>query len=242
VHHTTPLTPLLAARAAGGPGRPRATLNDVALCVVAGALRDLSMRAGRTPEALRVMVPVSTRPAGRELDLGNRLSFVFVELPVHLHRPADRLAAIVGATRRAKAEDRAGGGELVMGALGVLPDALKDRAARLAASPRLYNLTVSNVPGPRVPVYLLGCELQEAAPVIPLPERHALSVGMFTYRDRLTFGVYADPTALPEVAAVPAALAAAVRDLRRPAPAAASSASPSAGPPSPSPGAHLHAA
>jgi WS/DGAT/MGAT family acyltransferase len=243
VHHTTALGPLLAARGACGPGRPRATLNDVALCVVAGALRDLSMRAGRTPEALRVMVPVSTRRPDEALGLGNRISFVFVELPVHLHRPADRLTAIVDATRRAKAEDRAGGGDLVLGALGVLPDPLKDRAARLAASPRLYNLTVSNVPGPRVPVYLLGCELREAAPVVPLPERHALSVGMFSYRDRLTFGIYADPTALPQVAAMPAALGVAVRDLRRLAPPSATP-SPATAPALPSrpEGARLHAA
>lgn len=244
VQHTAPLAPLLAARGAGGPGRPRATLNDVALCVVAGALRLLSMRVGRTPEALRVMVPVSTRPAGEASGLGNRISFVFVELPVHLHRPADRLAAIVDATRRAKAEDRAAGGELVLRALGVLPDALKDRAARLAASPRLSNLTVSNVPGPRVPVFLLGCELREAAPVVPLPERHALSVGMFSYRDRMTFGVYADPIALPQVASMPAALAAAVAGLRHLAPArpARSAGGPPRRTPSRPRGAHLHAA
>ncbi len=209
VHHTAPLAPLLAARAAV----PGATLNDVALTVVSGALRDLAMRADRIPEAMKVMVPVSTRTAEETADLGNRIAFVFVDLPVHLFRAEERLAHIRQATARFKAEDRASGGETLLGALGILPEPLRDAAAKLAASPRLYNLTVSNVPGPRVPVYLRGCELLEAAPVIPLPEKHALSVGIFTYRDQVTFAGYADPAALPDVRHLPYALACAVAQL-----------------------------
>ncbi|MCW3014240.1 MAG: wax ester/triacylglycerol synthase family O-acyltransferase [Solirubrobacterales bacterium] len=209
VHHTAPLAPLLAARAAV----KGATLNDVALTVVAGALRELSMRADRIPEAMKVMVPVSTRTAEQTTDLGNRISFVFIELPVHLYRPADRLAEIQRATARFKAEERASGGEALLGALGMLPDPLRDAAAKLAASPRMYNLTISNVPGPRFPVYLRGCELLEAAPVIPLPDGHALSVGVFTYRDQLTFAGYADPSALPDIGHLPAALATAIAQL-----------------------------
>lgn len=209
VHHTAPIAPLLAARRAV----PGATLNDVALTVVAGALRDLSMRADRVPEPMKIMVPVSTRTADQTADLGNRISFVFVELPVHLHRPADRLARIQQATARFKSSDRASGGEAILGALGLLPDPLRDAAAKLAASPRMYNLTVSNVPGPRFPVYLRGCELLEAAPVIPLPDRHALSVGIFTYRDQVTFSGYADPSALPDVRHLPAALGLAMTQL-----------------------------
>lgn len=209
VSHTASITPLLAMRRAV----PGATLNDVALTVVAGALRDLSMRAGRVPEPLKVMVPVSTRTAAETTDLGNRISFVFVELPVHLHRPADRLARIQAATARFKETERASGGEALLGALGVLPDPLRDAAAKLASSARMYNLTVSNVPGPRFPVYLRGCELQEAAPVIPLPDQHALSIGIFTYRDQLTFSGYADPAALPDVAHLPGALASAIDHL-----------------------------
>ncbi len=209
VHHTSPLAPLLAARAAV----PGATLNDVALTVVAGALRELSMRADRIPEAMKVMVPVSTRTVQETADLGNRISFVFVELPVNLFRPEDRLKQLQRATARFKAEQRASGGEALLGALGVLPDPLRDAAAKLAASPRMYNLTISNVPGPRFPVYLRGCELLEAAPVIPLPDKHALSVGIFTYRDQLTFAAYADPSVLPDVGYFPRALSNAIASL-----------------------------
>jgi len=208
VGHAAPLDGLLAVKR-----EQDATLNDVALTVVAGALRELAHASGRVPEPLKVMVPVSLRTADEAAALGNRISFVFIELPVDLHRPLDRLEAVKRATREFKRGGRASGGEVVLNALGMLPEPLRDRAARLAASPRMYNLTVSNVPGPRVPVYLLGAELIEAFPVIPLPEDHALSIGMFSYRDKLCFGGYADPSALPTVDALPGALSAAVLEL-----------------------------
>jgi len=214
VHHTAALPPLLEAKRRLG-----VTLNDLCLAAVAGALRELALRAGRPAERLKVMVPVSRRSAQDAADLGNRISFVFVDLPVDLARAADRVAAVHAATTRFKRDGRAAGGEALMGALGALPEPLRDRAAKLAASPRMYNLVVSNVPGPRVPVHLLGCELLEAAPVIPLSDGHALSIGIFSHRDVITFGAYADPTALPEAAELPSALAAsllAVEALGRP--------------------------
>ena len=214
VHHTAQLGPLLEAKS-----RLHVTLNDLCLAAVAGAMRLLALRAGRTPEPLKVMVPVSRRAPEEAADLGNRIAFVFVELPVDHPRAADRVAAVHQATRRFKRDDRASGGEALLGALGVLPEPLRDRAAKLAASPRMYNLVVSNVPGPRVPVHLLGCELLEAAPVIPLSDGHALSIGIFTHRDVVTFGAYADPVALPDAALLPAALHASlltIEDLARP--------------------------
>ena len=90
---------------------------------------------------------------------------------------------------------------------------MKVAAARMAAAPRTYNLTVSNVPGPRISVWLRGCELREAVPVIPLADGHALSIGIFSYADRITFGAYADPHALPQVGDLPLALCAAVLDV-----------------------------
>jgi hypothetical protein len=70
--------------------------------------------------------------------------------------------------------------------------------SRLIAGPRTFNLVVSNIPGPTVPMYLLGCQLQAAYPVVPLAEHHAVSVGMITIHDQACFGVYADRQALPD--------------------------------------------
>jgi WS/DGAT/MGAT family acyltransferase len=194
--------------------RADATLNDVALTAVAGALRELTLARGEEPRPLKVMVPVSTRAPEQAADLGNRISFVFVELPVDVGDPVERLGVTKAATAAFKRDERAAGGETLLGAVGFLPAPLKQAAAQLAASPRMYNLTVSNVPGPRVPVYLLGAELEEAYPVIPLADDHALAIGIFTYCDRAFFGAYADPQALPDVDLMPQALAAAIAELR----------------------------
>lgn len=212
LHHTHDIQPLLEAKTRLG-----VTLNDVALAAVSGALRELAMRAGERPQPLKAMVPVSTRAPEQAADLGNRISFVFVDLPVQIAGAADRLDAIRAATARFKEQGRAAGGAAVLGSLGAMPAPVKEAAARMAAAPRTYNLTVSNVPGPRIPVWLRGCELREAVPVIPLADGHALSIGIFSYGDRITFGAYADPHALPQVGDLPLALCAAVLDVCAPA-------------------------
>lgn len=208
VTHATPVDVALDIRT-----RQNVTLNDVCLAVVAGALRQIALERRSVPGPLKVMVPVSRRAEEEGGTLGNRISFVFIDLPVDRHRPLDRLAMIHQATQAFKNGGRAAGGETVLGALGALPQPLKTPAARMAASPRMYNLTVSNVPGPRVPVYLLGSELVHAFPVIPISEGHALSIGVFSYHESLCFGGYADPGALPEARGLPAALSAAMLEL-----------------------------
>ena len=162
------------------------------------------------------MVPVSTRAPEQAADLGNQISFVFVDLPVQMTSAADRLDAVRAATTRFKEQDRAAGGAAILGSLGAMPGAGQGGARRgWRPSPRTYNLTVSNVPGPADRVWLRGCALREAVPVIPLADGHALSIGIFSYADRITFGAYADPHALPQVADLPLALCAvAARRLR----------------------------
>jgi diacylglycerol O-acyltransferase / wax synthase len=192
-----------------------ATINDVCLAAVAGALRRLAFLRGESPKPLKVMVPVSVRHEDQLQALGNRISFAFIDLPVHLRSTHARLEHVQAATSEFKRSGRAAGTETVLSMLGVLPPVLKDRAARFAASPRMYNLTVSNIPGPSSPVYMLGAALREAYPVVPLAECHSLSIGMFSYLDRLFFGVYADPRALPEVGTLPSALDAAILALAR---------------------------
>lgn len=83
-------------------------------------------------------------------------------------------------------------------ALGYAPHRLQHLASRMVASPRAFNLVVSNIPGPREPLYMLGCELQEAYPIVPLADRHAVSIGVTTIKDGAFFGIYADRRALPD--------------------------------------------
>jgi hypothetical protein len=159
------------------------------------------------------MVPVSRRGEHEQAEMGNRIAFVFITLPVHLRDPLARLQAIREETAAFKATERASGGEALMSSLGLLPSPLQAPVARYAASSRMYNLVVSNVPGPRMPVYLLGAECVEVLPAIPLSEGHALSIGVFTLRERVCFGAYADPEALPQVRELPAALSVATLEL-----------------------------
>jgi diacylglycerol O-acyltransferase len=208
--HTVAIERLLAVKRAQG-----CSLNDVALAVVAGALRQLALLRRLAPAPLKVMVPVSRRGEDEAAAMGNRVAFVFVTLPVHVRHPVARLAAVREETEAFKAAGRADGGEALLQGLALLPPLLQAPVARYAASSRMYNLVVSNVPGPRVPVYLLGAECVEVLPAIPLSEGHALSVGVFSLHDRVCFGAYADPDALPQARELPPALSVATLELER---------------------------
>ena len=214
VYSRASLDTVLAIKRAGG-ARLQLTVNDVCLAVVAGALRETALARGETPRALKAMVPVSVRAEGEEATLGNRISLAFVDLPVHLSTPRARLAEVHRATKAFKKSGKPAGAEAVFDALGMLPDALRTPAARMVGSARVYNLTVSNIPGPPFPLYVLGSKLLEAYPVVPLAEKHALSIGMFGYEDSLFFGLYADPEAMPDVTVLPHALNASLLSLQR---------------------------
>ncbi len=203
-----------------------ATVNDVCLAVVAGGLRRLAVQRGDEPRPLKAMVPVDVRADGHAEALGNRISFAFVDLPLDATTARARLRRIRRATAAFKRDGKPAGRETVLAALGLLPDPLRGVAARTVAGPRAYNLTISNVPGPDVPLYMLGAELVEAYPVVPIAQGHALSIGIFGYGGRLHFGLYADPAAFAQVHELPSAMNVAlgelVPDLAASAPAAAS--------------------
>jgi diacylglycerol O-acyltransferase / wax synthase len=195
--------------------RTGVTLNDVCLAQAAGALRELTLARGEQPRPLKTMIPVSVRSDDQRADLGNRISMVFVDLPLDVPSAAARLGRIHSATSAFKRSGRPAGAETVFGALALLPPPLRTAAARAVAAPRTYNLTISNIPGPDLPLYVLGAELIDAYPVVPIASGHALSIGIFTYRKRVTFGLYADPHAFPDVRELPAALDTALDDLAR---------------------------
>jgi diacylglycerol O-acyltransferase len=193
-----------------------ATVNDVCLALAAGALRELARARGEEPRPLKAMVPVNVRGVEEADALGNRISFAFVGLPLDLSSGRARLARIRHSTGAFKRDGRPEGAHTVLSALGMLPDPLRGLAARAVASPRLFNLTISNVPGPDFPLYMLGAELVEAHPVVPIAQGHALSIGIFGYHGRLHFGFYADPHAFPEVEELPAAFDSALQELLLP--------------------------
>jgi diacylglycerol O-acyltransferase / wax synthase len=96
-----------------------------------------------------------------------------------------------------------------------LPAPLRAQIARAAASPRVYNLVISNVKGPPVPLFAAGALVREIYPVIPLSDGHALSLGVLTYDGFAHFAWHADPEALPSARRLPGLVSAAVRELER---------------------------
>ena len=191
-----------------------AKLNDVVLTVSAGALRRLAALREEPPERLRAMVPVSVRGDSDAKAAGNRISFAFVDLPVEEPDPVRRLALVREQTSELKRSGRAAGSDVLMrSVVGQLPGPLKDRAARFAASPRLYNLTVSNVPGPQRPLYAAGVRVESIHPVIPLSDSHALALGVLTYGGSLQVAAHANPGVLPEARELPAMIDAATSEL-----------------------------
>jgi diacylglycerol O-acyltransferase len=197
-----------AARGAGG------TINDIGLAVVAGALRALALRQGDSPRSpLKAMVPVSMRRVG-ESGPGNKIAMVNLELPIDVASRGERLERVRAQTQRLKTGDRAQATEALYAASGLLPAPLRSAVVKAMASPRTFNLTISQSPAPRE-FSLLGCEVKEVYSVVPIAQGHALAIGMIRFRQELFFGCYADPDAFPSVTELPALLESEMRALGR---------------------------
>jgi WS/DGAT/MGAT family acyltransferase len=174
------------------------TVNDVLLSASATGLRHLMERRGESPGPLKAMVPVSLRSGDEAGDLGNRISFVFAELPCHDPDPTRRLARVHDTMRRRKEGREPEGADDLLRLAGLAPRPVQRALSRLVASPLVFNLTVSNVPGPIAPMFMRGCELRAAYPVVPIADHHDLSIGMTTVGDQALVGVYADSRSVPD--------------------------------------------
>ena len=174
------------------------TVNDVVLAAVSGALRAWMTEHGDDPVPMKTMVPVSVRTADDKGDFGNRISFMFVELPCDEPDSVRRLERVHASTSQRKEAREPEQSDAVLNAASYLPRILQRVMSRAVASPMLFNLVVSNIPGPREPMWMRGLELEESYPIVPLAERHALSIGMTTIKDDACFGLYADRKTLPD--------------------------------------------
>ena len=174
------------------------TLNDVVLAVCSGGVQRFLAERGEVPGTVKAMVPVTMRAADAAGDLGNRISFMFMELPTDEPDPAARLREINGTTSERKRSGEPQGGDTVLTALRYTPRTVQRVMTRLVASPRTFNLVVSNIPGPREPLWMRGCRLRESYPVVPLADRHAVAIGVTSIADGLFFGIYVDRKALPD--------------------------------------------
>jgi WS/DGAT/MGAT family acyltransferase len=177
------------------------TVNDVVLATVAGALRRwLQSRGVRTDGLeLRALVPVSIRAADEHGAAGNRLAVMRGPLPVYIEDPIARLEAVRKAMDGLKESKQAVGAEVLTSVQNLAPPTILAQASRMNFSTRLFNLLVTNVPGPQFPLYALGRELQELFPVAFLPDNHALAVAIISYNGGIDFGLLGDYDAMPDL-------------------------------------------
>jgi diacylglycerol O-acyltransferase / wax synthase len=177
------------------------TVNDAVLSVVAGALgRWLRGRGVRTEGMeLRALVPVSIRAKDEQGTLGNRIAAMRGPLPVYIRDPVERLRTVQEAMGNLKQSKQALGAEVISGLQDFAPPTLLAQASRLNFSTRLFNLIVTNVPGPQIPLYLLGREMETVVPVAFLPEHHALAIAILSYKGKVEFGLLADYDAIPDL-------------------------------------------
>jgi diacylglycerol O-acyltransferase / wax synthase len=186
----------------------RCTVNDVVLAASCGGVRRYLERRGEEPGGLKAMVPVNVRSKNGAGELGNRISFIFLELPCDEPDPELRLRGIARATSQAKAAGEPAAASAVLDLAAAAPSTLQRVLSRLIASPRTFNVVVSNIPGPQEPLWMLGCRLREAFPVVPLADRHALSIGFTSVAGGAFFGVYADRDSVSDAERLAADIAA----------------------------------
>jgi diacylglycerol O-acyltransferase len=180
------------------------TVNDVVLATVAGALRVWLLTRGEsvTPATmLRAMVPVSVRDEHQAGTLGNRVSAYFVNLPVGEPSPIVRLHQVSYAMKGHKESGQSIGADAIVALSGFAPPTIHSAAARLASSlsRRLFNVVVTNVPGPQFPLYAAGAQMLECYPVVPLSKGQAVSIGLTSYNGGVYYGLNADRDAMPDV-------------------------------------------
>jgi WS/DGAT/MGAT family acyltransferase len=177
------------------------TVNDVVLTVVSGALRDwLRLRGTRTEGLeLRALVPVSVRTPDQHGALGNQIVAMRGPLPVYIEDPLVRLQTVRKAMNGLKESKQALGVEVLMNSQGFAPPTILAQASRLNFSTTLFNLIVTNVPGPQFPLYVRGRMMRDVFPIAFLPQKHALSIGIMSYNGQVNFGLLGDYDALPDL-------------------------------------------
>lgn len=177
------------------------TVNDAVLSVVSGALaRWLHSRAVRTEGLeLRALVPVSVRKTDQHHTLGNQLTVMRGPLPVYVQDPVARLGVVRAAMDELKESKQAIGASTLTAAQMLAPPTVLAQASRLNFSTRLFNLLVTNIPGPQLPLYMLGHQLLDLFPIAFLPQNHALAIALMSYNGGIDYGLLGDFDALDDI-------------------------------------------
>ena len=191
-----PLAELKAIR--GGFG---GSVNDVVLAACTTGLRRLLVERGdpMPRQSLRAMVPMNLRDTSERLALGNRVSSLFVELPVAEPVAEVRYRQIIASTARLKSSGAGAGATTMIDLAALAPPVVHAALARSLYATRLFNITITNVPGPQIPLYAHGARLREIYPIVPLAADHAVGIAIFSYDGEVTFGIIAESASTPDL-------------------------------------------
>jgi WS/DGAT/MGAT family acyltransferase len=190
-------------------------LNDVVLYAAASGLRTLLLERGEElpQRGLRAMVPVNIRQAGGDAELGNKVSSMFVELPVADADPRRRYERLRAASERHKVGGQAQAASAMVGLTELAPPMLHAGLARLLYATRLFNVTITNVPGPPQSLYSFGAPMTDIVPIVPLAAEHAVGIAVVSYAGRMTVGVIAARASVPDLDVLAAGIAASFNEL-----------------------------
>ena len=191
-------------RLARGSYADDVTVNDVVLATISGALRTWLLTRGEAVHSattVRAMVPVSVYDTDDATRLGNRVAACFVDLPVGEPRASMRLHQIAFEMRQQMEGGQAVGAESLAGLAGFASPTLHSLGARLgmAMSRRLFNLIITNVPGPQQPLYAGDALMLSTYPVMPLARWQAVSIGLTSYDGGVYYGLNGDRAAMPDL-------------------------------------------
>ena len=176
------------------------TVNDAVLAAVAGALGEFLRSRGVVPERdLVACVPMSLRTGDQAGSAGNQISIMTAALPVGVRDPAERFHRVHASMTRLKRSNQAVGAQALTTMEDFAPPTVLAEASRLNFSARVYNLLVTNVPGPQFPFYLLGRRVEAVFPIAFLSPTHALAVAAISYEGSVNVGLLGDFDAMPEV-------------------------------------------
>jgi hypothetical protein len=145
------------------------------------------------------MCPVSVRSDDERGALGNRVSAMFVSLPIGPMAPEARLDAVRATTKDLKDKQQAVAADFLTNLSQFAAPTLMSMAARVAHRQPLFNFVCTNVPGPQIPLYLMGARMLEAFPIVPLTRNTSIVVGILSYDGRMHFGLFADRDAVPDI-------------------------------------------
>jgi WS/DGAT/MGAT family acyltransferase len=192
------------------------TVNDVVLAAVTGALRRFLEERGEDVEdlTLKALVPVSVRRDDEFGMTGNRVAGMMAPLPIYEEDPVERLRIISDELSGLKDSGQAVGAQMLTQLSGFAPPTVLAQAGRLQARQRFFNLVVTNVPGPQIPLYVLGRRLLDVFPLAPLAKKQALCIAVMSYDGKLNFGLLADFDSMPDLDVVAGGIRASLDELR----------------------------